>query len=84
MPGTNAKIELNSTGTNGKLELDGLDVSSATRGLVLIARVGEITELNLELAPRATTFQGEVQVTLDEATEKILAAAGWTRPEVTS
>lgn len=76
-----AQIEVDGTGRDGRVVLDGRDVSGGVRGFALRAEVGRRTELELDLAVAdGATFDGEVRLVIPESTREALIALGWTPP----
>ncbi len=76
-----AEIEINGTGTAGRIMLDGHDVAAGVRGFVLRSEVGRMTELELDVAVvDDSQFGGEVRVVIPDSTREALVALGWTPP----
>lgn len=77
-----AEITVDGTGRDGRIVLDGHDVSRGVRGFALRAEIGRVTELELELsAVDGATFDGEVRLVIPEGTREALIALGWAPPE---
>jgi hypothetical protein len=69
------------TADDGKVIIDGADVSAALRGFTLHAHVGERTSCVLELAMRGTEIDGIQRLYLKAAQVGLLARFGWTLPD---
>lgn len=77
-----AEIEVSGHGRDGRVVLDGHDVTNGVRGFVLRAGVDCVTELELDVvAADGATFDGEVRLVIPESTRDALVALGWTPPE---
>jgi hypothetical protein len=80
---TNSRItvDLGPIGHNGKIELDGKDISKYVRSVTVTATAGEFTKASLELTPVAVRVRGnQIQAVVSPELEEILEALGWTPP----
>jgi hypothetical protein len=73
------EITVSPIGT-GSLTLDGHDISNAIRGFGLDARIGNRTQLRLDLCVDETHLTGEMDVRMNPAAAELLQRAGWTPP----
>lgn len=64
---------------SGVVALDG-DPLDGVRGLDLSAEAGEIPRLTLDLLVNEVQVNGEMTVTVPDATREALIALGWTPP----
>lgn len=69
-----------SSGSDGQLVLDGVDVSGAVRSVELRAGVGEFNVITLHLAMRGAEVDGIAQLHLAAAQVGLLARFGWRPP----
>lgn len=75
------KISLPSaTADDGKVILDGVDISSHLCGVRFNARVGDVTGLTLELAIPAVEVDGKVKPEVTLGQRDLLISLGWTPP----
>jgi len=77
---TTVKLDLTQS-NNGRVILNGLDVSTAIAGVTVNAQVGEMTSVLLRLPAAAVTMDGVAKVKLAPQIREILVAAGWTPPQ---
>lgn len=75
-----AHIELNATGTDGKVELDGVDIAKDVRSFTLTAKAGEPTVLEMQKLAKESVFRGEVRLEFAPRLRAVLEAAGWRPP----
>lgn len=75
-----ARIHLDPMGANSTIEVGGHDLSKAVRALAVTAEVGQVPALSLDLVICDGEVEGEVVVTIPEATRDALVALGWTPP----
>jgi hypothetical protein len=75
-----ARIHLDPLGANSTIDVGGHDVSKAVRGLAVTAEVGQVPVLALDLVVCDGHIDGEVIVTIPDATRDALVALGWTPP----
>ncbi len=84
---TTAKLHLPAHGNDpaARVEIDGHDITNAVRNVGVMAGVGELTTLHLDLMVlEDVTVTGEATVTIPEATRAALITLGWTPPGDTS
>ena len=74
-----AKITVTASG-QGSIVVDDHDLSNGCRGFSVDARVGNMTELRLELLSEETVIDGEVRIRFDSRSAQLLEQLGWTPP----
>ena len=75
------KADIELRGTNGRIILDGEDVSRGVRGGDLTFAVTEVPLLTLNLnVLEGATASGEVKVRIRPETHALLVQLGWTPP----
>lgn len=73
------KVNLSLRPGSGVIALDG-EALNGVRGLDLSATAGEIPSLTVELLVNEVEVDGEMTVTVPDATREALIALGWTPP----
>ena len=74
-------VEITGSGTRTSIKLDGHEVNTSVRALVLEYSLYRPEPLlRLDMSPRLAPFQGRATVVIDDASARILQAAGWTPP----
>lgn len=68
------------TGDSGSVEVEGVDIAPALRGLSLNASVGNQASLTLQLAMRGVEVEGVQRLYLSSAQVGLLARFGWAPP----
>lgn len=75
------KIRIQSDGLGAKLELDGVDISSAVSGVQVDMRPGQLPEVNLDVVGADSGFELDVaRVVVSSTSSDVLVQLGWTPP----
>ncbi|TDD24998.1 hypothetical protein E1287_37700 [Actinomadura sp. KC06] len=80
MSARDVTISLTGDGS-GSVQVDGHDLSNATRGLHIASVVGERPRLVLDVPVREAKVDGEMTVTVPDKTRDALTALGWGTPD---
>jgi hypothetical protein len=78
---TTHAVRFTSDGVSGAVTVDGVDVSSAVRGVRINASAGELVSVELDvIAVEVDMVGAETDVLLPDATRDLLIRLGWTPP----
>ncbi len=82
--GESQSFRVETNGRDGKVLVDGHDISKAVRGLRIDVEAGYPMEVTLDLVVlKASEIDSEgAKIAMPEATERLLIEAGWTPPAV--
>ena len=76
-------VEIQHEGLSGRVVVNGMDISSAVRGLRWESEVGSVPRMTLDLHLFDVTTVGspETEIVVPIATRDTLIALGWTPPD---